>query len=73
MLEDAVDVDRDLDLPALLAHQLLHALAAGVVEVVGVDRGLGAAGLGAEDPQPVAVVPLEVARGVSWIRLPLAS
>ena len=63
MLEHAVDVMGDLDLAALLAHQLLHPLPRRVVEIVRVDRGLGAFGLGAEGLHLVAVVPLEVARG----------
>ena len=61
MLEHAVDVVGDLDLPALLAHQLLHPLPRRVVEVVRMHRGLGAVGLGAEGLHLVAVVPLEVA------------
>src|SRR5262249_30031717 len=63
MLESAVNVVRDLDLAALLAHKLLHTLPRRVVEIVRMDRGLGPFGLGAEDLHMVAVVPLEVARG----------
>jgi hypothetical protein len=63
MLEGGIDVVGDLYLPALLANQLLDPLPACVVEVLRVDRGLGAAGLGAKDVQPVGVIPVEVARG----------
>ena len=63
MLEDAIDVMRDLDLAALLAHQLLHPLPGGVVEIVRMDRRLGALGLGAEGLHLIGMIPLEVARG----------
>ena len=62
VLEDAVDVVRGLDGAALLAHELLHALAGVVIEVLRVDRGLGADGLRAERLQLAGMVPLELAR-----------
>src|SRR5262245_14074610 len=61
MLEHPVDVMRDLDLAALLPHQLFHSLPRRIVEIVRVDRGLGAVGLGAEGLHLVAMIPLEVA------------
>src|SRR5262249_22091517 len=61
-LEAAVDVDRHLELSTLLTCQLLHSLAAGVVEVMRVDTGLRAGRLGAVDTQTVAVIPFEMAR-----------
>lgn len=52
-----------LDEATLPAHQLLDAAAVGVVEVLRVDRGLGARRLGRERAHPVRVVPREVSRG----------
>src|SRR5262249_28450757 len=62
VLEDAVDVVRDLDSAALLARQLLHALASGVVEILHVEGGLRAVGLGSERLQAIGVTPVEMAR-----------
>ena len=62
----------DLDLPALLADQLLHPLPGAVVEVVRVHRRLGTAVWVRKTPS-VGVVPFEVARGRLLERkLPLA-
>ena len=74
VLERLVEVVGDLDRPALAADELLHPLAGGVVEVVGVDGRLGAGGLGGEGRQLVGVVPVEVpGGGLGDRRLPLAS
>src|SRR5262245_48834472 len=62
VLEGPVDIVGDLDLTALLAHQLLHPLPCGIVDVMRMDRWLGACGLSTERLHLVAVVPLEVAR-----------
>ena len=63
MLEDTVHIDGRLNLPALLADEFLHPLATGIVKVVGMNRRLRSADLGAIDTHPVAVVPFEVPGG----------
>lgn len=60
MFEGAINVVRDLDLSALLAHQLLHPLPGCVVEIMRVDGRLRASCLSAEGFHLIAVVPLEV-------------
>ena len=61
ILKDAVNVDGDFHLPALFAHQLLYPLPTGIIEIMGMDSGFAAVGLGAVDPHPVCIVPLEMA------------
>src|SRR5215467_12729985 len=61
MFERTVNVVSDLNLPALLTHQLLHPLAYCIVEIVCMNRRLGALGLSPEDLHLIRVVPFEVA------------
>src|SRR5829696_268935 len=64
MLECAVNVMDDVQPSTLFSYQFLNSLARCIVEIMCVHRWLGAFGLRAKDFQLVAVVPLEVTRGV---------
>src|SRR6266850_433735 len=56
ILEKAVDVDGDLQLPTLFADQLFYSLPGSIIEIVGMNRGFAILRLRAIDPQPICMV-----------------
>src|SRR5947209_282184 len=60
VFEQAVNVNSDLELTALVTYQLLDALTAGIIKVVRMNRRFRLAHLRAIHPHPIAMIPLEV-------------